>query len=272
LIPVQNNLAIAQAKLAFAGAAMKELDEQKAGLQQQWKDLEGQQISPQEQAAKVLADSVSVADPNEGNKSEVQNLDDLLKSVDLQRQDAAKRLGDAIKHYGEADAAGKKVAAEMIAKITDEHFHDSPAKSAWTLTRDVFNPTGYQEAQGLAELTEGNLYVVAAQEIRDRQRQATSAGPALQQDLDKAISAGKTAYGEAVKTVDPIVKAPDATPLIKQDSHFVKSMSLYGLFLLTQDQAHLGEAHKAADEGTPRIELPPDPSSAAPAAPPAATP
>ena len=287
LLPVQEAMSRATAVQAVFAAGIEEYKNQLKLMQDQWQELQTQQIAACDAQAKAQAQSLTAATLAEGERK---SLADMFQDVQAKRHAAITTLESAKSHYQQATASANKVYGELNAKIQAPGMQQSEARKTWTALRDTINQSAYREMEGNALTWMGNVYTTQALELRQRQRLAGLAKTALgqmdmevpgplaagsmQQDLEATLKDGNTAYAEAIKTLDQIPGAPSTTPAIKSGGLFTKAMSLFGQYILNSDPSYYNLAKVAVTDSGSHIELPSltSPSSESPAPPPAPTP
>ena len=228
LIPLQRDLATAQAQQSVLEEVIAQLQAQGAALENGWKTVQ-QQIGAQAtiassilqgngESSPVAASGSTTAGSIASKGAEIERLVAQLKTL---RDQAMNDARNASTHYDEATKAANDLRSQLQAKINELGPERAESK-AWSRLISILSPSIFQLQQSAAQRTLASLYASRAVEYGLRITLRNSLAPALQAaglamppslqatnleaDREQAIKDASEAYAEANRLLENVAE------------------------------------------------------------------
>jgi hypothetical protein len=253
LVPLQHDLAVAQAQQKAVDAALAGYAEQQQKLSEGWKTIQ-QEIDTAAGFSKSLLDGSGAPAPTSGagvppagstgaeaaaapttaTSDEAARsltamgteLDQQLQQVQELRKKAIGLLNDSFQHYDTALNLAIKYIADLNKQARTPDLAKLPERHAWQMLIDINQPSSFKLRQAAVESQMARLYADQYAELAQRGRLANLLGPALKSSglaAPPALATLGSAGGKASPEIDDQVKKVEAdikqgTPSFRQDA------------------------------------------------------
>jgi hypothetical protein len=270
LAPVQQDLALAQARQAAVAAAVDQLQKQQAQLEEGWKAVQAQVLRERGLANAVLNGGNADAKTIETIKEKAAKLAKVVHDNDEVEKAAEESLTNAIQHYEDAATAARQLALDAKT-ATAALARDNPMKKALDTLTMVYDENVFRLGQANAKLTLANLLATRAQTDNERVKLAAKLGPIVREAglqlpagledpqlaevAKKAAADADTNYDDAMKTFLDVSAAANIGDAEKGGGRAGHVYALYGRALLGRStgndaaaKQHFTDAQAARDQ------------------------
>jgi predicted metal-dependent phosphoesterase TrpH len=293
LAPVQQDLALAQARQLAVTNAIEQFKRLGQQVEQGWQAVQQQIARQRELATAVLQGNAQ--DPQSGSIAQMSaTMAEQAAQTQKSYDEAVKNLTDSITHYEDAEKAAGELARDLTPRKAELPSDNQMRKALDTLVA-VYNPVVFKLGQANANLALANLRAGRAQMLNERLQLINSLTPALKEAelalpkelADSALPAeikevsGQAAagYDAATSLYTDVSSAPSVDDSTKNAGHGGRIYSLYGRALLARAAGDQEAARYLTDAKSARdlvLQENPNsltilPSELAPAAPAATT-
>ena len=258
LIPLQRDLALAQAQEAAVTNALQQFQAIGKQLETGWKSIQEQVARQQQLAVAILEGSAGETKTLASIAQKAKALAERVKQVTESYSEAEETLNSSIEHFGEASAAATQLASELRPRMSELPSDNAMRQSIEALLT-AYNPVVFELGQANAWLTLGNLQLSRAQTMLERQKMLASltetlqaAGLELPATLNDPKAAGQAkalakqaedAFGEALEQYTTVAES-GGSDAERNGGRSGRIYALYGRALLSRLAGNSAAAKK----------------------------
>ena len=248
LIPVQQDLALAQARMQSISAGIEQFQKLGQQLDAGWKAVQ-EQIARQQQIAAAVAQGGQDAKANDSIRAKAAALAKQAAATKETFDTAATNLDNAVKHFEAAVSAANTLSSD-VRQQTANLPTDNPMRKALDTLIAVYNPASFRLGQANAQLALANLQAARAQTLTNRQQVAQKLGevmapakldvpkeladPAVAAEIKTVTQAAADNYKEATNLFEQVSGAATASEREKNGGRAGNVYALYGEALLAR--------------------------------------